>query len=131
MSKRTFQIIVGVLILMGWGLAGAYGIPSARLDSLTNYPNPFDSRKASTFIAYELESDADVFVRVYDLFGISVKKWQMLSGQEGARSGTNRLRWDGRNDRGNFVSAGGYICQVIVESGSSRVQGIRKIGVIH
>jgi hypothetical protein len=131
MKKKTFQIVAGTLILTLWGLAGAYGIPSVRLETLTNYPNPFDARKMPTIIAYQLESEADVSVQLYDLFGLSVRAWRFFPGESGAVTGENKIRWDGRNDRGDFVAAGGYICQVVADTNGMRVQGIRKIAVIH
>jgi len=124
-------MIVGAAMLLGWSVWGVYGIPTPRLESLANYPNPFDSRLTATSIVYSLPTDAAVTVRLYDLLGRPVREWNFHAGENGARNGENRLSWDGTDESGAKVSAGGYVCQVLVEQESGLIQGIRKIAVIH
>ena len=130
MSRKAAQILVGVLMLLGWGLWGAYGIPTARLESLVNYPNPFDSRQSETFISYVLDQDAPVTIRLFDVLGGHVRNWELPAGADGARGGLNRVPWDGTDEGGHKVPAGGYVCQVMVTEDDGLVQGIRKIGLI-
>jgi hypothetical protein len=130
MSRRVVQILAGLLMLLGWGVLGAYGIPSSRLDSLVNFPNPFDSRQSSTTIAYKLESDAYVNIRLYDYSGAPIRSWQFSAGAPGGMLGENRLQWDGSDESGRKVAAGGYVCQVLVEEDHGVMQGVRKVGVI-
>ncbi len=118
-------------MLLGWGVWGAYGIPTTRLESLVNYPNPFDSRQGNTTIAYELEQNASVTIRLYDLLGSPVRVWNLDAGQIGAQQGLNQVPWDGADERGEKVPAGGYVCQVMVDEERGLVQGIRKIAVVH
>ncbi len=130
MNQKAVQIAAGALMILGWGLWGAYGLPTARLESLVNAPNPFDSRQTSTVIFYRLQDDADVTVRLYDLLGGRVREWNFNAGADGAHQGENRLAWDGTDEGGQKVAAGGYLCQVLVKEEAGVVQGIRKIGVV-
>jgi hypothetical protein len=130
MNRRAVQTMVGALTLLAWGLWGANGLPTARLESLVNYPNPFDARRSPTVIAYRLDSDTRVTVRLFDLMGGSVREWEFSAGQSGARAGENRLSWDGTDEQGRRVAAGGYVCQVLVDESRGVVQGLRKIAVV-
>ena len=67
-----------------------------------NYPNPFNP---STNITYELNSDAYVDMKVYDMHGSFVKN--LVSKNETA--GYHNINWDGTNNKGQRVSAGIYI----------------------
>jgi hypothetical protein len=131
MSRKAVQVLAGLVMLLGWGVLGAYGIPTARLESLMNFPNPFDSRHAATTIFYTLDSEARVAIRVYDLSGAPIRTWNFYPGEAGARAGENRIAWDGSDESGQKVAAGGYVCQVLVEQESGVMQGVRKVGVIH
>ena len=131
MSRKAVQVMVGAVMLLGWGLWGAHGIPTYRLESLVNYPNPFDSRLSHTTIRYSLEQDAQVTIRLYDVMGNPVREWGFSSGMEGGRQGMNQVAWDGTNGYGEKVSAGGYVCHVMVSEEKGLVQGTRKIGVVH
>ena len=95
--------------------------------ALINYPNPFDSRLESTTILFNLESDAAVSARIYDLFGNIVRDYNfgMIS------RGANRLVWDGTNEAGDKVAKGGYICVMQINGEQVKVVASRKIGVIH
>lgn len=130
-TQKIFQIATAALMLVSWAIIGAYSIPMSRLSTLTNYPNPFDSRNQNTTIAYYLDEDARVTVQLYDLFGYMVRRWEFFPSTEGGCRGLNRFYWDGTQEDGRKVAAGGYICQVVVKENASVVQGIRKIGVVH
>lgn len=130
MSRRVVQVLAGMMMLLGWGVLGAYGIPSTRLEGIVNYPNPFDSRLSSTTIAYKLPADAYVNVRLYDYSGAPVRSWQFSAGTPGGTSGDNRLLWDGSDESGRKVAAGGYLCQILVEERDGVMQGVRKVGVV-
>lgn len=95
--------------------------------AVTNYPNPFDSRVEKTVIQYTLEADSSVAVRIYDLFGNTVREYSF--GLESR--GTNSLVWDGTNEAGEKVAKGGYICVMEIMNEDSKMLAVRKIGVIH
>lgn len=131
MNRQAVQIIVGAMMLLAWGLWGAQSLPTTRLEAIANFPNPFDSRLTVTTISYSLKNDASVSVHLFDYFGGTIRRWEIPAGLPGAQTGTNRLVWDGTNESGEKVTAGGYVCQILVSEESGVVQGIRKIGVIH
>jgi len=122
--------------ILGWILCvtpvcqPGHSIAIQSLENLTNYPNPFDSRSAVTVIAYTLPSEASVKIVIFDLGGNEIRRWDISAGTEGSRQGSNRWTWDGTDESGSKVAAGGYVCRVMVEEGYGFSSGVRKIGVI-
>lgn len=110
-------------------------MPQEVISQVTNYPNPFDSRKpgmeGETTIAYSLAQDAKVSMVLYDLLGRRVREWTFNPGTMGGRAGSNQILWDGTNEAGQKVSKGGYIAEIQVETPNTTATVIRKIGVIH
>ena len=77
---------------------------------LQNYPNPFNPE---TWIPYQLASDADVTVAIYDTESVLVR--QLDLGYQQAGYYTDRVRaayWDGRNHLGESVGSGIYFYQL-------------------
>ena len=77
---------------------------------LQNYPNPFNPE---TWIPYQLASDADVTVAIYDTKSMLVR--QLDLGYQQAGYYTDRVRaayWDGRNHLGESVGSGIYFYQL-------------------
>ena len=73
---------------------------------LANYPNPFNPE---TWIPYQLATDTDVHILIYDARGILVRRHEL--GHQPAGTYTSRSRaayWDGRNDVGERVASGVY-----------------------
>jgi RNA polymerase sigma factor (sigma-70 family) len=73
---------------------------------LQNFPNPFNPE---TWLPYELASDADVMVWIYNSSGELVRK--LNPGRQEAGFYTTRDKaayWDGRNESGEQVSSGVY-----------------------
>ena len=110
-------------------------LPRPLISDVTNYPNPFDSRKGGlegqTQISYHLNQNAPVTVTLFDLLGFRVRRWQFSAGENGGREGVNTFAWDGTNETGRKVSKGGYLAQIEVDLPGAAVTVIRKIGVIH
>ena len=76
---------------------------------LTNYPNPFNPE---TWIPYQLATDTDVLLSIYDVDGALVRELDL--GHQGAGYYTDRSRaayWDGRNAWGEGVASGVYFYQ--------------------
>ncbi|NUM78634.1 T9SS type A sorting domain-containing protein, partial [candidate division KSB1 bacterium] len=69
-----------------------------------NYPNPFNPE---TFIAYDVPRGETVAVRlvIYNAMGQIVRT--LVAAERGP--GAYRVRWDGRNDLGESVTAGVYL----------------------
>ena len=80
-------------------------LPSAsRL--LQNYPNPFNPE---TWIPYNLSTDSDVEISIYDVSSAIVRRFNLSNQPAGSYlSRSKALYWDGRNDRGESVSSGVY-----------------------
>lgn len=77
---------------------------------LQNYPNPFNPE---TWIPYQLASDTDVTVTIYDTESVLVR--QLDLGYQQAGYYTDRMRaayWDGRNHLGESVGSGIYFYQL-------------------
>lgn len=73
---------------------------------LQNYPNPFNPE---TWIPYDLTSDSDVNIHIYNVKGESIRQLQLgykLAGKY--RSQHNAAYWDGRNSNGELVASGVY-----------------------
>ena len=111
------------------------GLTSSILSGVSNFPNPFDSRKGGslglTQITYTLNGESDVTITIYDALGYLVKTIGCLPGSEGGRVGVNFVPWNGRNDAGVLVSKGGYTARIRAKAPGGSAIAIRKIGVIH
>jgi len=93
----------------------ANAVLSVRLDGigkptqnllLQNYPNPFNPE---TWIPYELATDTDVRITIYNSNGVVIRSLSL--GQQSAGYYTDRDRaayWDGRNSVGESVASGIY-----------------------
>jgi hypothetical protein len=69
-------------------------------------PNPFGSQ--GTYIAYWLQVDARINIRVYDISGEVVRDLSPYAG----KAGDNETFWDGKNSAGRPVASGVFIYQV-------------------
>ena len=84
---------------------------------LANYPNPFNPE---TWIPYELATDTEVRITIYNAQGVVIRTLQL--GQQSAGYYTDRERsayWDGRNALGEQVASGIYFYQLETDDLSS------------
>ncbi|MFH1213213.1 MAG: T9SS type A sorting domain-containing protein [Candidatus Neomarinimicrobiota bacterium] len=72
---------------------------------LQNYPNPFN---ASTTIRYQVQKSEKTTLRIYSNTGSLVRTLI----ENTSKPGTYSVRWDGRNDYGQIIGSGMYICQL-------------------
>jgi hypothetical protein len=70
-----------------------------------NYPNPFNP---GTTIKFQLPEKSSVSLVIYNMQGQKIRT--LLNGANDA--GTFDVAWDGRNDAGDLVSSGSYICRM-------------------
>ena len=70
-----------------------------------NYPNPFNP---STQIEYDIPENSLTNMVIYDIMGRKVK--ELVSEQ--LQAGYHSVRWDGKNFKGENVSAGLYLCSL-------------------
>jgi predicted RNA-binding protein with TRAM domain len=118
-------------------LTADYDIETALVDpntpggTITNYPNPFHPGEAPTTIAYKLDDNARVTLKVYSLMGTLVLEKVFDEGAPGGTVGLNEFAWNGRNGDGNVVASGGYIVVVeAVRNGETINNMRRKVGVV-
>ena len=75
------------------------------LEIKQSYPNPFT---AFTTIEYDVPSDQNVVIRIFNIRGQIVKTLV----DEDKSPGYYSIVWDGTNDNGDEVSSGVYFCQM-------------------
>jgi hypothetical protein len=101
--------------------SGPLSIMSSRFDEYVhNYPNPFRAGTEPTKICYFLKRNTAVTIKIYDLGGKLVWTKSIAAGDTGG-TGTaegiwHEIPWNGRNDGGELVRNGVYLCKV--EAGS-------------
>ena len=77
---------------------------------LANYPNPFNPE---TWIPYELATDTDVRITIYNTQGVVIRTLQFGHQSAGYYTGRDRAAyWDGRNALGEQVASGLYFYQL-------------------
>ncbi len=106
--------------IAGKFVSGPLQIMSSNFEEFAhNYPNPFRAGEESTRISYFLTEDADVSIRIYDLAGSLVWTKDIRAGEPGgtySEGGEVWVEWNGRNDQGNLVRNGVYLC--LIRAGS-------------
>ena len=77
---------------------------------LANYPNPFNPE---TWIPYELATDTDVRITIYNTQGVVIRTLEFGHQSAGYYVGRDRAAyWDGRNALGEQVASGLYFYQL-------------------
>ncbi len=87
---------------------------------LTINPTPFNPQVSETTIRYESPTNALITLQIFDSAGRPVR---ILLDQREA-GGVQSVKWDGRDEYGERVPVGVYICQLIV-SGNSKQSATR------
>ena len=85
-----------------------------------NYPNPFRAGSDETRIAYFMETPASVSIKIYAITGDLVHEESIPSSDPRAQSGPQETTWDGRNDKGEVVRNGVYVC--VLNAGSKNAK---------
>ena len=84
---------------------------------LANYPNPFNPE---TWIPYELATDTDVKITIYNTQGVVIRVLELGHQSAGYYTGRDRAAyWDGRNAFGEQVASGIYFYQFETDDLSS------------
>lgn len=78
------------------------------------YPNPFRAGEG-TLLGYGLSKDLDLEINIYNMFGNLVEKITIMSGEEGAKKGYNRIKFLGTDASGSKLSAGAYFFFIVHE----------------
>ena len=124
---KITALTIGALMAFCISDLSAYQMLFGNSPIVSNYPNPFDSRNSDTTIVYSIANQANVRMKIYDLFGNMVREYPEMVNV----TGLNKVVWDGTNEIGQKVAKGGYICLIEVYYGSKPIVITRKIGVIH
>ncbi len=96
-------------------------------NSVLVYPNPFNSLSGTAKIAYQLSSDSDIIVYIFDQLNRPVWRQNFISGTNGGYSGYNEIIWDGKNSFGEYVGNGAYFLKLV---SNGKVIGKTKIAVV-
>jgi hypothetical protein len=100
-------------LLEDWGVDGDDGMGMLNKEDgarkAKNAPNPFNP---TTTISYTLQENGPVSVKVYNTQGRLIRT--LLEGE--GFEGSHQVMWDGRNDRGEFVSSGMYFYKIIANN---------------
>ena len=84
---------------------------------LANYPNPFNPE---TWIPYELATDTNVKITIYNTQGVVIRTLELGHQSAGYYTGRDRAAyWDGRNAFGEQVASGIYFYQLETDTLSS------------
>ena len=133
-SDELPQYIVPDLETDPRALSVEVGLGTDLLASLQASPNPFspngDGRNDETTIVYtilKLTERVPVSVEIYSLSGRLAKT--LYSGQ--GENGRHQHRWDGKDDEGEWVSPGVYVCRVSVQAVSTTARGSTAVTVIY
>jgi hypothetical protein len=118
-------------IIADLNLETAFVDPNAPGGIATNYPNPFHPPDQPTTLAWKLDDDAAVTLRIFTLSGDLVLQRTYPRGAAGGLSGLNEDLWDGRNSEGRVVASGGYIALIEAQGVGETLHVIRrKIAVV-
>ncbi|TFH01385.1 MAG: hypothetical protein E4H13_05070 [Calditrichales bacterium] len=107
-------------------------IPLNAEEAFITYPNPFGQLQDYANIRFWLEGQSDVEIRIFTLVGELVWTKTVSGESRGIHDGTNdpTYRWDGRNDRGNRVLNGVYLCALRIKGAGGTKTFIKKIAYI-
>jgi hypothetical protein len=109
----------------------AFVDPSAAGGTAYSYPNPFHPPSQPATIAYKIDDDAVVTLRVFTQSGNLVLRKDFQRGAAGGQAGLNTFVWDGRNGKGDIVSSGGYVVLIEAQGKGETLHVIRrKIAVV-
>jgi hypothetical protein len=105
--------------------------PNAPGGTVTNFPNPCHPPQQGTTLAYKLDDNASVKIRIFSQTGQLVKEVNFDRGATGGVTGLNEWMWDGRNGAGEVVASGGYIVLVEAQGAGQTLHVMRrKIAVV-
>jgi hypothetical protein len=118
-------------IICDLNLETAFVDPYAPGGVATNYPNPFHPPFEPTTVAWKLDDNASVTLRIYTQSGVLVRREEFGSGSPGGLAGLNEWRWDGKNGAGDVVASGGYVLLIEAQGTGETLHVIRrKIAVV-
>ncbi|MBI5701406.1 hypothetical protein HZC34_06155 [Candidatus Saganbacteria bacterium] len=104
--------------------------PASILGPVLTFPSPFSPTKDKTVtIQYTLSTAADIDVHIFSPTGEIVKKFILLSGQEGGNAGVNKITWDGVKPTGLTLGNAIY-SGVVVSHAQGKILGKFMLSVV-
>jgi len=99
-------------------------------EAFGNFPNPFGRQHPYTNIAFLLEQNSNVEIKIFTLTGELVWSKSLTGLQRGFYD--RLVQWDGRNDKGQRVLNGVYLCTIDIKplGGGASKRYITKIAYI-
>jgi hypothetical protein len=94
---------IGDMVLTS--VKGSAGLSPKDFKLFQNFPNPFNP---ATTISYDLPKDAKVSLKVYNSSGQAVRTLVNEAQSKGHKS----VLWNGKDDSGQIVGSGLYICRL-------------------
>lgn len=105
-------------------LTSVKGNDIANETSFSNYPNPLSS---NTTFKFNLESDANISLRIYDVVG----NMTALAADGFYMSGSHNIPWIAKTQSGVELASGSYVCELMVRpSNGNRPYSVRNIIVV-
>ena len=98
-----FQIFVGSKDFVDQQINDIQSQLPQQYNLFQNFPNPFNS---STYIQFQIPSYQKVSLKIYDLMGREV----ITLVNEIRPAGSFQICWDGKDNHGNEVGSGVYVC---------------------
>ena len=86
-----------------------------KFELLQNYPNPFNH---STIVPLFVAEKVQVQVTIFNMLGKQIRT--LLNEQ--LLPGRYQLNWDGKDEFGNAVTSGIYICKAICSTGNEKIK---------
>ena len=72
-----------------------------------------------THITYNLESESSVVIKIFTLIGDLVWTREFSRGAAESMPGLHEVEWTGRNESGEIVRNGVYICRIETDEGEA------------
>lgn len=85
------------------------------IDKSFNFPNPFNPNRQNTTIAFKVSDDQPVGIKIFSEMGDLVYETTT-----NATAGTNLFVWDGRDNNGNVLFNGSYVCTIRSKEGIAK-----------
>ena len=104
--------------VINWETGEIVQIPS-KFVLYQNYPNPFNP---ATTIRFDLPKESHVEIAIYNVMG---QKVATLTDKDFS-AGSHQVLWDGKNDMGQAVSSGIYLCRIK----AGEFKGLRKLVLV-
>jgi len=117
-TLHTLQHITGTVALYS-----VYDPEIADVQVISSFPNPMSSQSSIATIEYVLPRKSKIEINIYNILGQKIRTLV----NEIKYAGQFSTSWDGKNELGQQVTSGSYLCTIKTSQGTAS----RKIMVLH